>query len=331
MGSLNSLFLQSISILSLSSTSTSLPLSTTRKLSTLSMTITESKVNGIQKVLDQYFPDPPVPLNSNDPFTFLCSVILSAQTTDGKVNEVTKVLWEKGGGDPYKLKEFPVDQVQSIIQPVGLAPAKAKYLVGSAKMICDEYNGQIPNSLDELTKLPGVGKKTASVVMSQVFGIPAFAVDTHVHRLANRWGLSKHTDVNKVQADLMEIFPQRNWNKLHLQFIYFGRQFCTAKDHNNTECPMCSWVNKAGAGTQHLPSNFDNFTPKKKSKGIVFYEDRIVELQTTPSLSYCSSPATPQEKTLIKDTQNHKKRKTLTEDKQEEETEITNKKVKRKK
>jgi endonuclease-3 len=265
MGNLNTI----ISLLSLSSLparnlSTSTPKSSPKSSSSvlvssstirkLSMTISESKVNGIMKVLDSYFPEPPVPLNSNDPFTFLCSVILSAQTTDGKVNEVTKVLWANGGGDPYKLKDFPVDKVQSMIQPVGLAPAKAKYLVGSAKMIVEEFNGQIPNSLEELTKLPGVGKKTASVVLSQVYGVPAFAVDTHVHRLANRWGLSKHTDVNKVQADLMEIFPQEHWNKLHLQFIYFGRQFCTAKDHGFSECPMCSWVNKAGAATQKLPT-----------------------------------------------------------------------------
>ena len=235
------------------------------------------------------------------------------------------MLWSEsvGGDDPYKLKDFPVEKVQSIIQPVGLAPAKAKYLVGTAKMICEDYNGQIPCTLEELIKLPGVGKKTASVVLSQVFNIPMFAVDTHIHRLSTRWGLSKHSDVNKVQDDLMQIFPKEHWNKLHLQFIYFGRQFCTAKDHSNSECPICSWINKTKV---EIPNSFDNFTPKKQGKGIIFYEGRINELEATPTLSYCSSPtSSPQpqkdnqkkrklnididEESNIKDTTNKRKSK----------------------
>lgn len=209
------------------------------------------KAARIQRVLDLLFPRPTVPLNFVNDFTFLCAVVLSAQTTDGKVNDVTRVLFAKAP-TPYELSKMKPSEVEAIIKTVGLAPKKAVYLVELSKKIVSEFGGSVPSTYEELESLPGVGHKTASVIMSQSFNSPAIAVDTHVHRLANRWGLSAEKNVDKVQRDLMAIFPQDRWNKvcalyalsfspclftsvttlqLHLQMIYFGREYCTAKDH----------------------------------------------------------------------------------------------------
>ncbi|CAM9335277.1 unnamed protein product, partial [Ectocarpus fasciculatus] len=186
------------------------------------------------------YPHPPVPLNSVNTFTFLVAVVLSAQTTDGKVvNEVTSSLFQHAS-TPEAMSKMSSDTVQDIIKSVGLAPKKAVYLVELSKKLVSDHNSTVPASYKALESLPGVGHKTASVMMSQSFGHPAIAVDTHVHRLANRWGLSNEKNVDKVQQDLMAVFPEETWNKLHLQMIYFGREFCTAKDHTPSGCPICS-------------------------------------------------------------------------------------------
>eukprot|EP01038_Epipyxis_sp_PR26KG_P011960 gene11960-16008_t len=243
----------------------------------------------IMNILDHYFPSPPTPLNNHNDFTFAVAVVLSAQTTDGKVNEVTKVLFDRAA-TPEEMSKLDPTEVQSIIQPVGLAQSKAKYIVGLSKKLFEEFNSKIPNTLEQLQSLPGVGRKTASVIMSQIFGIPAFAVDTHVHRLANRWNLSKEkTNPDKVQKDLCSIFPESCWNKLHLQMIYFGREFCTAKDHEINDCPICCFVNKK---PMIPPTDLSSFKSKKKAKGIVYYDDRITQLNHEPQLAY-HSPFSP--------------------------------------
>eukprot|EP01041_Mallomonas_annulata_P012280 gene12280-25826_t len=245
------------------------------------------KVRHISEVLTRFYPNPPVPLNSHDTFTFLVAVVLSAQTTDGKVNDVTKELF-RFGSTPEKMAKLDPTFVQSIIQPVGLAPKKALYIVNLSRNLVERYNGVVPSTYEDLESLPGVGHKTASVVMSQSFGEPSFAVDTHVHRLALRWGLSKdQKNVNNVQKDLCALFPREEWNMLHLQMIYFGREFCSAKTHEAVNCPICSWVNKPD-GTP--PADFTVFTPQKPSKGIVYYRDRIAELTKDPSLAPNSPP-----------------------------------------
>lgn len=193
---------------------------------------------------------------------------------------------------PQAMLTLNSTDILEIIRQVGLAPTKTKYLLGLSKMIVDEFNGEIPNTLAGLEKLPGVGRKTASVVMSQVFGEPSFAVDTHVHRLALRWGFSTHTkDADKVQADLCAAFPPLSWNKLHLQWIYFGREYCSAKMHKPSECPICSVINKEAPLESHLDDC--DFTPKKKAKGIIFYADRIDELVTSPELAVLTPVLTP--------------------------------------
>lgn len=183
--------------------------------------VMEEKTERIIEILNRLYPDPPVPLNHVNDFTFLVAVVLSAQTTDGKVNEVTKELF-KLADNPQAMSQLDVSTVQSIIQPVGLAPKKAQYVVGLSKMLVDRFDGKVPSTYEELESLPGVGHKTASVIMSQLFGVSSFAVDTHVHRLALRWGLSKDTkNVDRVQEDLCAVFPQSSWDKVSIAFLKF--------------------------------------------------------------------------------------------------------------
>ena len=195
-------------------------------------------------------------------------MVLSAQTTDGKVNEVTSVLFDKAP-TAHLMAQMSVEEIQAIIQPVGLAPAKAKYLKGLSHDIVTKFGGNVPSTYETLESLPGVGHKTASVMMSQAFGENALAVDTHVHRLSGRWGLSAQTNVDKVQKELHAIFPPEKWNKLHLQMIYFGREYCTAKNHVPKECPMCCWVNKKDGEPPETSTLNTGFTPKKRSKGML--------------------------------------------------------------
>ena len=188
--------------------------------------------------LAELYPNPPIPLDHHDPFTLLVAVVLSAQCTDKKVNEVTPALFRRGG-TPQKMARLPVDEILSIIRPLGLAPQKAKALAGLSEMIVRDFGGEVPGDFERLESLPGVGHKTASVVMSQVFGLPAFPVDTHIHRLAQRWGLSDGSSVAQTERDLKRLFAPASWRDLHLQIIYYGREHCSARGCDGTRCPIC--------------------------------------------------------------------------------------------
>jgi endonuclease-3 len=166
---------------------------------------------------------------------------MSAQTTDKKVNQVTPELFRRGP-DAENMSKLPVEDIQSMIREVGLAPTKARNISKLSKMLCELYDGEVPQTFEQLEDLPGVGHKTAGVVMAQSFGVPAFPIDTHIHRLAARWGLSNGTNVVKTEKDLKALFPRESWNKLHLQIIFFGREYCPARNHDLTTCPICSWT-----------------------------------------------------------------------------------------
>ena len=193
---------------------------------------------GIQ--LDELYPTTPIPLDHNDPYTLLVAVMLSAQTTDKKVNEVTPALFALAD-EPARMAELEVDQIREIIREIGLAPTKAKNLKRMAEQILDGGGEVIPD-WEFLESLAGVGHKTASVVMSQSFGVPAFPVDTHIHRLAARWGLSSGRNVVQTERDLKDVFPMDTWNRRHLQIIYFGREYCPARNHDLVDCPICGWA-----------------------------------------------------------------------------------------
>jgi endonuclease-3 len=199
------------------------------------------KAERIGKILDELYPEPPIPLHHVDPFTLLVSVMLSAQTTDKKVNEVTPGLFAEAP-DPKSMAAMPVQRILALIRTVGLAPTKAKNLKRMAQQLLDEHGGQVPADIDALEALPGVGHKTASVVMCQAFHQPAFPVDTHIHRLAARWGLSDGKNVAKTEADLKKLFPKDTWIRRHLQIIYFGREYCPARGHDLSSCPICAWA-----------------------------------------------------------------------------------------
>ena len=194
----------------------------------------------IGKLLDDLYPEQPIPLDHKDEYTLLVAVMLSAQTTDKKVNQVTPKLFQVAN-NPFKMDSLEVSEIQSIIREVGLAPTKPKNLKKMAKQII-EYGGEIKPDWNFLESLAGVGHKTAGVVMSQAFGLPAFPVDTHIHRLAKRWGLTKGKSVNQTEYDLKRIFPEDTWNKRHLQIIFFGREYCPALRHDLSNCPICSWA-----------------------------------------------------------------------------------------
>ena len=199
------------------------------------------KAKRIMTILEDLYPETPVPLDHSDPYTLLVAVMLSAQTTDKKVNEVTPGLFALAD-NPADMAELDVAVIREAIRTVGLAPTKAKNLKGLSRDIVVKHGGQVPTELEALEELPGVGHKTASVVVAQAFGVPAFPVDTHIHRLAARWGLSTGQNVTKTERDLKRAFPEQIWNKLHLQIIFFGREFCPARGHDLTHCPICSWA-----------------------------------------------------------------------------------------
>ena len=198
------------------------------------------KTRRIARILDELYPETPIPLRHRDPFTLLIAVLLSAQTTDKKVNEVTPALFARGP-TPEKMARLPVEEIRDLIRQLGLAPQKAKNVRRLSEMLV-EQGGAVPESFEGLEALPGVGHKTASVVMSQAFGHPAFPVDTHIHRLAARWGLSNGSSVARTERDLKRAFPEQLWNKLHLQIIFFGREHCPALYHDLDACPICSWA-----------------------------------------------------------------------------------------
>ena len=199
------------------------------------------KAARIGQILDELYPQPPIPLGHSDPFTLLVAVALSAQTTDARVNLVTPALFARAA-TPAAMARLPEPEILSLIRTCGLAPTKAKNLKRLAQTLVADYGGQVPADMTELEKLPGVGHKTASVVMTQAFGQPAFPVDTHIHRLAARWGLSNAKSVEQTERDLKKLFPPEDWGKRHLQIIYFGREYCPARGHDQHACPICSWA-----------------------------------------------------------------------------------------
>ena len=192
----------------------------------------------IKKILDETYPRTPVPLNHKDTYTLLIAVLLSAQCTDERVNQITPALFELAP-NPKKMSQMSVEKIYEIIKPCGLGPQKSKAILQLSKMLIKKYKGKVPNNFSDLENLPGVGHKTASVVMSQGFGIPAFAVDTHIHRLAQRWGLTNCKSVKKTEEDLKKIFPKESWNKLQLQIIFWGREYCMARACHGIECKIC--------------------------------------------------------------------------------------------
>lgn len=199
------------------------------------------KAKRIGEILDRLYPVPPIPLQHRDPFTLLVAVLLSAQTTDARVNKVTPSLFARAS-TPQEMAQLDVSEIHEHIRTCGLAPGKAKNIRKLAETLVAKYGGQVPRDMAALEELPGVGHKTASVVMTQAFGEPAFAVDTHIHRLAWRWGLSNGKNVERTEADLKKLFPREEWAKRHLQIIYFGREHCPARGHDPGECPICSWA-----------------------------------------------------------------------------------------
>ena len=199
------------------------------------------KAARVLEILESLYPETPIPLDHETSFQLLIAVLMSAQTTDKKVNEVTPELFAIGY-DSKHMAQLSVETIRECIREIGLAPTKAKNIHKLSNILVDQYDGEVPNTFEGLESLPGVGHKTASVVMAQAFGVPAFPVDTHIHRLAHRWGLSDGSKVEKTEKDLKRIFPKEKWNTLHLQIIFFGREYCPARFHDLDTCLICSWA-----------------------------------------------------------------------------------------
>lgn len=199
------------------------------------------KAERIRKQLDRAYPDPPIPLDHRDPFTLLVAVLLSAQCTDVRVNQVTPKLFALAS-TPEGMAQQSAAKIRAIIRSCGLSPQKSRAIAELSRILVDQHAGRVPSRFEDLEALPGVGHKTASVVMTQAFGYPAFPVDTHVHRLAARWGLSNGTSVQRTERDLKRLFPEASWGKLHLQMIYYGRELCPARGHDLAACSICSWA-----------------------------------------------------------------------------------------
>ena len=198
------------------------------------------KVNALEiaNILEKLYPETPIPLNHKDTYTLLIAVLLSAQCTDERVNKITPILFAKAD-NPFDMVKLSVEEIKTIIRPCGLSPRKSKAIHDLSKIIIEKHKGLVPNSFEYLEELPGVGHKTASVVMAQAFGIPAFPVDTHIHRLAYRWKLTNGKNVDQTEKDLKRLYPKELWNKLHLQIIFFGREYCPARSHKPETCPIC--------------------------------------------------------------------------------------------
>jgi endonuclease-3 len=199
----------------------------------------KQRVSYILNKLEALYPEVPVPLNHSDPYTLLVAVLLSAQCTDERVNKITPALWQLAD-NPFDMAKVAVDDIKAIIRPCGLSPKKSNAISVLSGILVDKYQGVVPEDMAALEELPGVGHKTASVVMAQAFGVPAFAVDTHVHRLAQRWGLTCGKNVVQPEKDLKRLFPIESWNKLHLQIIFYGREYCSARGCDGTVCPICT-------------------------------------------------------------------------------------------
>ena len=197
----------------------------------------KEKVDFILKTLDELFPNPPVPLDHKDPFTLLIAVLLSAQCTDERVNKITPLLFERAD-NPFDMAKLEREEIEAIIRPCGLSPAKSKAIKKTSEILVENFHGQVPESLEELEKLPGVGHKTASVVVSQAFGQPAFPVDTHIHRLMYRWGLSSGKNVKQTEKDAKRLFPEETWNRVHIQIILYGRKYSPARGFKLGNSPI---------------------------------------------------------------------------------------------
>lgn len=205
------------------------------------MTTKQERAAWIDGRLAELYPETPVPLDHRDAFTLLVAVLLSAQCTDKRVNLVTPHLW-KLADTPEKMVRRTVAEIDAIVRPCGLAPRKAQAIAGLSKILVEKYGGAVPRTFEELEELPGVGHKTASVVMAQAFGVPAFPVDTHIHRLAQRWKLANGKNVEQTETDLKKLFPREHWNALHLRIIFYGREHCTAHACDGTVCEICRTV-----------------------------------------------------------------------------------------
>jgi endonuclease-3 len=203
----------------------------------------KEKAQLVMETLEKLYPETPVPLDHKDAYTLLVAVLLSAQCTDVRVNLVTPHLFKKAD-TPQKMIKLDVEEIREIIRPCGLSPAKSKAIYGLSKILLEKHQGKVPASFEDLEALPGVGHKTASVVMAQAFGVPAFPVDTHIHRLIWRWGLSDGSSVEQTERDCKKLFPMEKWNTLHLQIIFFGREYCPARSHKAQDCPICSKIGR---------------------------------------------------------------------------------------
>jgi endonuclease-3 len=210
----------------------------------MNIDLSKSKIkraNFIQNELERLFPETPIPLDHTDPYTLLIAVLLSAQCTDVRVNQVTPFLFKRAD-NPTQMIKLKIEEIEEIIRPCGLAPRKAKAIHELSHIIINRHNGKVPATFLELEDLPGVGHKTASVVMAQAFGVPAFPVDTHIHRLAQAWGLTSGKNVEQTEKDLKSLFPEELWNKLHLQIIFYGREYCTARQCDAFRCNLCQTI-----------------------------------------------------------------------------------------
>ena len=196
------------------------------------------KVQFVIDTLEEIYPKIPIPLDHKDPYTLLIAVLLSAQSTDVKVNQITPLLFDRAD-NPYQMVKLTVEEIREIIKPVGLSPMKSKGIHGLSEILIEKYNGEVPADMEALESLPAVGHKTASVVMAQAFNVPSFPVDTHIHRLMYRWGLSNGSSVVQTEKDAKRLFPEKKWNKLHLQIIFWGREYCQARECYGVECEIC--------------------------------------------------------------------------------------------
>ena len=202
----------------------------------------KEKINFILEKLNSLYPKTPIPLSHQNKFELLIAVLLSAQCTDERVNQISPILF-KVANNPFDMEKISKERIYDIIKPCGLGPQKSKSISELSKILVNKFNGIVPKTFEELEKLPGVGHKTASVVMSQGFGFPAFPVDTHIHRLAQRWGLTNGKSVTQTEKDLKKLFPEKLWNKLHLQIIFYGREYCKARECYGLECKICKYCN----------------------------------------------------------------------------------------
>ncbi|MBL7687444.1 MAG: endonuclease III [Bdellovibrionaceae bacterium] len=234
----------------------------------LNQTERQKRAQIILKRLNGLYPNPPIPLDHTDPFTMLVAVLLSAQCTDKRVNEITPALFRLAR-TPQKMAQQKVEDVLKIVRPCGLGPQKAKAIVGLSQILVEKYAGEVPQTLEELEELPGVGHKTAQVVVAQSFGTPAFPVDTHIHRLAKRWKLSSGKSVLQTERDLKALFAKEHWNKLHLQFIFYGREYCTARGchegRDEKSCDLCLlFAPSATKTSKRSPSSVKRRSPRAK-------------------------------------------------------------------